>query len=82
MEVIRRCLTQNRLPQGLTGESFVAELGIAIFHGDPERAGQRLLKDYRTGALGLIALEQPPLMPCTKLELDVSEDAVGAEHLQ
>ena len=52
----------------MTGETFVAELGGVLFHGDPERAGQRLLKDYRTGALGLIALEQPPLMATSQPE--------------
>lgn len=52
----------------MTGETFVAELGSHLFHGDPERAGQRLLKDYRTGNLGLIALEQPPQMASSQPE--------------
>ncbi len=29
------------------------------FQGEPERAGQRLLKDFRTGALGKFSLELP-----------------------
>ena len=28
--------------------------------GDEERAGQRLLKDYRQSNLGIFAIEQPP----------------------
>ena len=48
------------LLQGMTGETFINELGCAMFHGDSERAGQRLLKDFRTGRLGAIALERPP----------------------
>lgn len=54
--------------QEMTGETFVAELGAVLFHGDPERAGQRLLKDYRTGNLGLIALEQPPKMASSQAD--------------
>ncbi len=30
------------------------------FQHDVERVGQRLLKDYRSGALGSFALELPP----------------------
>ncbi len=46
--------------QDLTGEDFVVALADSLFHGDTERAGQRLLKDYRSGALGWFALELPP----------------------
>jgi hypothetical protein len=45
--------------QDVTGEDFVVLLAESLFHGDVERAGQRLLKDFRTGALGFMALDQP-----------------------
>lgn len=35
-------------------------LGVQMFQGDVERAGQRLLRDYRQGALGRVCLEVPP----------------------
>ena len=69
--------------QGMTGETFVAELGASLFHGDPERAGQRLLKDYRTGALGLIALEQPPRLAASQPASDALDSrGADAQHLQ
>lgn len=36
-------------------------VGDAIFLGDVEKAGARVLKDYRTGALGWVCLEPPPV---------------------
>lgn len=41
------------------GEDYVLAVAEAKFQGEPERAGQRLLKDFRTGALGRFALELP-----------------------
>lgn len=35
------------------------QLGGELFQGDAERAGQRILKDFRNMALGRIALELP-----------------------
>lgn len=37
----------------------MAALAVATFQGDTEKAGQRLLKDFRSGALGSNALEMP-----------------------
>ena len=42
-----------------TSEDFVCKLGDKLFLGDRERAGQRLLKDYRDCRLGPFALEHP-----------------------
>lgn len=47
-------------PDGLSGESYVAKVAEALFQGDEDRAGQRLLKDYRLGNLGTFAIERPP----------------------
>ncbi len=40
-------------------EDYILEVAEAKFNGEVERAGQRMLKDFRTGALGRIALELP-----------------------
>jgi ribosome biogenesis GTPase A len=40
-------------------EEYVHALGDRMFNGEPERAGQRILKDFRTQALGKICLELP-----------------------
>lgn len=38
----------NLDPRGMTGESYVDELADIIYgYGEGERAGQRLLKDFR-----------------------------------
>ena len=53
---------QNKMwckTQDLSGEDFIVALADSLFHGDTERAGQRLLKDFRSGALGWFALELP-----------------------
>lgn len=34
-------------------------LGDRMFNGEPERAGQRILKDFRNLTLGRICLELP-----------------------
>lgn len=41
------------------GEEFVHALGDRMFNEEPERAGQRILKDFRSLALGRICLELP-----------------------
>eukprot|EP00892_Ulva_mutabilis_P008321 jgi/Ulvmu1/5861/UM025_0123.1 len=47
-------------PTAGSPEDFVWALAEDLFQGDPERAGQRLLKDYRDLRLGAFALEHPP----------------------
>ena len=42
------------------GEEFVAAAANALYHGEIERAGARVLKDFRVGALGALALESAP----------------------
>ena len=42
-----------------SGEDYVNQLGDELFQGDAERAGQRILRDFRNMALGRIALELP-----------------------
>ena len=42
-----------------TEEVFVNNLADKLFHGDIERAGVRLLKDFRELKLGSFALELP-----------------------
>lgn len=42
-----------------TSEDFVVAVAEKLFAGDLENAGARILKDYRTGALGNFALEMP-----------------------
>ncbi|KAK9821941.1 hypothetical protein WJX81_006710 [Elliptochloris bilobata] len=44
----------------LSSEDYLLTIAADKFQGEPERAGQRLLKDFRTGALGRFALELPP----------------------
>lgn len=37
----------------------MAAVGERLFQGEMERAGQRILRDYREGAMGVFALELP-----------------------
>jgi ribosome biogenesis GTPase A len=46
-------------PGGLSGEDFVCHVAGQVFGGDRDKAGVRLLNDYRNGALGAFALELP-----------------------
>lgn len=43
-----------------TGEDYLLAIAAERFQAEAERAGQRVLKDFRTGALGRFALELPP----------------------
>ena len=53
-----RCVTLCHVS---AGEDFVhAVAADDQYQGDLERAGQRILKDFRSGALGAFALELPP----------------------
>jgi hypothetical protein len=45
----------------VAGEDYVKCLADKLFQGDTEKAGARMLKDFRTGNLGHVALERPPL---------------------
>lgn len=58
------CLTKLRAPlppvlADYQGEEYVHALGDRLFNCEPERAGQRILKDFRSLALGRICLELP-----------------------
>lgn len=46
-------------PAGMSGDSYTAAVADKLYGNDSERAGQRLLKDYRLGALGVFAIERP-----------------------
>lgn len=47
--------------EGITGEEFLEGLADRLFQGNVNQASHRLLKDFRRGSLGTIALERPPL---------------------
>ncbi len=49
--------------QSLTGESYLHALAEHRHKGDVERTARQLLNDFRTGALGAIALEYPTEQP-------------------
>lgn len=40
-------------------EDYVVYLADKLFHGQIDKAGQRILNDYRTGLLGQFAIEHP-----------------------
>lgn len=46
--------------EGMTCEEVVEAVAANLFHGDSEKAAARMLKDFRTLALGPVALETPP----------------------
>jgi ribosome biogenesis GTP-binding protein YlqF len=46
-------------PWLLSAEEFVAAVAAELFGGDKEKAGRRILGDYRNGHLGEFALEVP-----------------------
>jgi ribosome biogenesis GTPase A len=47
-------------PLAVSGEEYVAAVAGEMFGGDKEKAGVRLLTDFRNGHLGSFALELPP----------------------
>lgn len=47
-------------PADLSGEDYLVALGNARYQGDTERAARTLLREFRKGTLGAIALEVPP----------------------
>ncbi|KAL2653315.1 hypothetical protein R1flu_021443 [Riccia fluitans] len=44
----------------LSGEEFLEQLGQVKFQGDVNQAALRVLRDFRKGAFGWLALERPP----------------------
>ena len=50
----------------MTGEDFVAEVAERGCNGDLERAGVRILNDFRKGALGNFCLEPAPTTTTTR----------------
>ena len=44
-----------------TGEAFIQDVSDRSFKGDKERVARQILYDFRTGNMGKIALELPPL---------------------
>jgi ribosome biogenesis GTPase A len=49
-------------PRVVTGEEFVFAAADKLYHGDCERTACRLLTEFRSGDLGLIALEAPEML--------------------
>ena len=44
---------------GIAGEDYIVRLAEDQHQSDIERAGLRILRDFRNGALGSVALEVP-----------------------
>lgn len=51
---------------GLTEEEYVYAVGEKLFNSEPERAGQRILKDFRNLEFGLVCLELPEMYELAK----------------
>lgn len=45
----------------MSGEFLLEEIAQALFQGDVNQAAHRVLRDYRKGEFGWIALERPPV---------------------
>lgn len=45
----------------ITGEAFIQQVSDRSYKGDKERVARQILYDFRTGNLGKISLELPPL---------------------
>lgn len=59
-EILHRVEQRYRLSMdGLTEEEFVYALGDKLFNHEPERAGQRILKDFRSLNFGKVCLDMP-----------------------
>jgi ribosome biogenesis GTPase A len=50
-------------PYSMTGEDYIHALADRQYLGDLERSSHNLLNNFRTGLLGAIALEIPPIAP-------------------
>lgn len=46
--------------ENMSGEFLLEEIAQAMFQGDVNQAAQRVLRDFRKGEFGWIALERPP----------------------
>ena len=55
----RLAMAAPTAPARRTGEDYLLAIAAEKCQGEAERAGQRVLKDFRTGALGRFALELP-----------------------
>ncbi len=48
-------------PHEMTGEAYIHEMAERLYKGDKERVARQILYDFRTGNMGAIPLEIPPL---------------------
>lgn len=48
-------------PTGITGEAFIQSVSDRFYKGDKERVARQILYDFRTGNMGAIPLELPPV---------------------
>lgn len=48
-------------PSVSTGESYIADVADHHYKGDKERVARQMLNDFRTGVLGTVSLEFPPI---------------------
>lgn len=48
-------------PYAMTGEEYIHEMSEHLHKGDKERVARQILYDFRTGNMGAIPLELPPL---------------------
>ena len=51
----------NLDPKGMTGEAFIQTASDCLYRGDKERVARQILYDFRTGNMGEIPLELPPI---------------------
>jgi ribosome biogenesis GTPase A len=51
----------NLDPLDMTGEEFIDKIAQIRHKGDKEKVARKLLQDFRTGILGTISLEYPPV---------------------
>lgn len=51
----------NLDPTGMTGEAFIQTASDRSYKGDKERVARQILYDFRTGNMGAIPLELPPV---------------------
>jgi ribosome biogenesis GTPase A len=66
-------------PLSLTGEDYIRAVADKQYLGDMERSAHNLLNNFRTGGLGAIALESPPVIGEVETDLDPPETST-TEH--
>jgi hypothetical protein len=59
-ETTRKRFKLDAIPDAMTGEDFVVAVAEKMSSDDLERAGTRVLIDFRSGALGAFCLEPAP----------------------